>query len=111
MIAALEKGINPTLTKHGYLPQQVRIGIDTGEHSVIDYVLGEKLQVDILGYGISMAAKLSKLAEPNQTVITHQMFFGMNPSFRKKFTQVDLDPRMWKYVHENFHPAVWRSSF
>jgi adenylate cyclase len=109
MIQVLQEGINSIFREHGYDGLQAKIGIETGEHSVIQYILGNKSYVDILGYGISMAAKLSTLARPNQVVISHGIYFGMHPVFRKKFIQMDLDPQMWKYTHERFQPGVWRS--
>jgi adenylate cyclase len=109
MIQVLEKGINFIFREHGYEGLHVKIGIESGEHSVIQYILGNKSYLDILGYGISMAAKLSTLARPNQVVISHAIYFGMHPSFRKKFIQMELDPGMWKYIHEKFQPGVWRS--
>lgn len=109
MIQVLEEGINSIFREHDYEGLQAKIGIETGEHSVIQYILGKKSHVDILGYGISMAAKLSSLAQPNQVVISHAIYFGMHPSFRKKFIKMDLDPRMWKYIHEKFQPGVWKS--
>lgn len=109
MIQVLEEGINSIFREHGYDRLQAKIGIETGEHSVIQYILANMSHVDFLGYGISMAAKLSTLARPNQIVISHGIYFGMHPAFRKKFVQMDLDPRMWKYKDERFQPGVWRS--
>jgi adenylate cyclase len=110
MIQVLEEGVNSIFREYGYNGLQAKIGIETGEHSVIQYILGNKSHVDILGYGISMAAKLSTLARPNQVVISHAIYFGMHPSFRKSFVQMELDPGMWKYIHDKFQPGVWRSS-
>lgn len=109
MIQVLEGGVNSIFRERGFEGLQARIGIETGEHSVIQYILGNTPHVDILGYGISMAAKLSTLARPNQVVISHGIYFGMHPSLRKKFVQMDLDPQMWKYKDERFQPGVWRS--
>jgi adenylate cyclase len=110
MIQVLEEGVNSIFREYGYNGLQAKIGIETGEHSVIQYILGNKSHVDILGYGISMAAKLSTLARPNQVVISHAIYFGMHPSFRKSFVQMELDPGMWKYIYDKFQPGVWRSS-
>ena len=109
MIQVLEGGVNSIFRERGFEGLQARIGIETGEHSVIQYILGNTPHVDILGYGISMAAKLSTLARPNQVVVSHGIYFGMHPSLRKKFVQMDLDPQMWKYKDEKFQPGVWRS--
>ena len=111
MITVLKDAVNPILQKHGYDELKIRIGVDTGDHSVVEYVLGEKHEVDILGYGISIAAKISNIAKPNQTIITHKIFFAMNPSMRKDFTQIEWDPRVWKYFSEGSQSGVWESSF
>ncbi|HEY8522189.1 MAG TPA: adenylate/guanylate cyclase domain-containing protein, partial [Nitrososphaeraceae archaeon] len=68
MITIIEQGINPVLRRNNCDQIQVKIGIDASEHSIIQYVLGEKSYIDILGYGISMSAKLIKLAQPNQII-------------------------------------------
>jgi adenylate cyclase len=109
MITILREAINPLLNKHNYEELQLKIGIDTSEHSVIQYALEEKTYLDILGYGISMAAKLSSLAKPNQIVISHAIYVGLHPSLRKKFSELELDPAIWKYTDKEFQPGVWKS--
>ena len=63
------QAINPVLRRNNNDHLQVKIGIDVSEHSIIQYVLGEKSYTDILGYGISMAAKMIKLATMNSITI------------------------------------------
>ena len=109
MIHILEKAINPVISVHGYDGLQLKIGIDSSDHSVIQYVIGEKLYLDILGYGISMAAKLSSLAKSDEVIISHSIYTGMQPSLRRTFTELELDPRMWKYIDERYQPGVWKS--
>jgi adenylate cyclase len=109
MILVVQEAINPVISMHGYDELQIKIGLDTSEHSVIQYIIDEKSYSDILGYGISMAAKLSALASSNEIIISHNIYMGMHPSLRKKFSEVELDPRMWKYIDERFQPGVWKS--
>lgn len=111
MIAILEKGVNSKLIQHGFDALRVKIGIDTSEHSIIQYALGENSYADILGYGISMAAKLTKLANSNQIVISHAIYVGLNTQLRTKFSEVELVPSIWKYVDEKIQPGVWRSTY
>ena len=68
-ITIIEQAINPVLRRNNYDHLQVKIGIDASEYSIIPYVLGEKSYTDILGYGISMAAKMTKLATMNSITI------------------------------------------
>lgn len=92
MISILKKGINPILNQYGYPELQMKIGIDAGVHSVIQYGKGEKSHVDILGYGISMASKISGLAKPDQIVVSEAVYKGVHPSLRENFSEVKLDP-------------------
>ena len=109
MICMLEKVINPVISVHGYDGLQLKIGIDSSDHSVIQYVIGEKSYLDILGYGISMAAKLSSLAKSDEVIISHSIYTGMQTSLRRTFTELELDPRIWKYIDERYQPGVWKS--
>ncbi len=110
MIAVLKQAINPVLIRNQYENLQVRIGIDASEHSVIQYDFGDKTYSDILGYGISMAAKLTKLAKTNQVVISHGTYLGMTSSLRKRFLELEIAPRVWNYMDEKTQPGVWTSS-
>jgi adenylate cyclase len=109
MITIIEQGINPVLRRNNYDQLQVKIGIDSSEHSIIQYVLGEKSYIDILGYGISMSAKLTKLAKPNQIVTSHGIYMNMHPSLRKGFAELEIAPRIWKYTDEKIQPGIWKS--
>ena len=101
MITILRQGINPVLNQYDYPELHVKIGIDAGEHSVIQYGRDEKSHVDILGYGISMASKITALSQPDQVVVSQSIYNGMHPSLRKKFSEVQLDPHVWNYTDEN----------
>ena len=101
MITILRQGINPVLNQYDYPELHVKIGIDAGEHSVIQYGRDEKSHVDILGYGISMASKITALSQPDQVVVSQSIYNGMHPSLRKKFSEMQLDPHVWNYTDEN----------
>ena len=101
MITIVQQGINPVLNQYDYPELQVKIGIDAGEHSIVQYGRQEKSHVDILGYSISVASKITALAQPNQVVISHSVYNGIHPSLRKKFSLLQLDPQVWNYTDEN----------
>ena len=65
----LMQAINPVLRRNNNDHLQVKICIDVNEHSVIQYILGEKSYIYILGYGISMATKMTKLATNSITIL------------------------------------------
>jgi hypothetical protein len=72
-------------------------------------VLGEKSYTDILGYGISMAAKLTKLVNPNQIATSHSIYVSMNPSLKKRFSELEISPRIWKYIDGKIQTGIWKS--
>jgi len=100
MLTILQQGINPVLNQYDYPELKVKIGIDTGAHSVIKYGHGEKSHVDVLGYAISMASKISALAQPDQIIISESVYKGIHPSARRRFSEVELDSS-WNYTDEN----------
>jgi class 3 adenylate cyclase len=83
MIRAVKEGFNPLLNQEGYPELGVHVGIDVGEVVVVQYgwniqssivegdreIIARKAHHDILGYTISMASKITGIAEPNQIVI------------------------------------------
>ena len=109
MITIIDQAINPILRRYSYDHLKVKIGIDASEHSIIHYILGEKSYTDILGYGISMAAKFTKLAKPNQIITSHGIYLSMHPSLRERFSELEIAPRIWKYMDEKIQSGVWQS--
>lgn len=99
MVTILQQGINPILHQYDYPELEVKIGIDSGVHSVIQYGVGEKSHVDILGYGISMASKIAAMAKPDQIVTSESIYQGMHPSARTRFSEVKLDSS-WTFIDE-----------
>jgi adenylate cyclase len=79
MIKVIREGLNPTLNQYDYPELNVRIGIDLGENAVVQYgwethtiagkVVSEKPQLDILGYTMSIATKMTAFAKPDQIII------------------------------------------
>ncbi|MFQ5941386.1 MAG: adenylate/guanylate cyclase domain-containing protein [Nitrososphaerales archaeon] len=100
MLTILEQGINPVLHQYDYPELNLKIGIDAGVHSVIQYGQAETSHVDILGYAISMASKINAFAQPDQIVISETMYKGIHPSIRSRFSEVELDSS-WNYTDEN----------
>ncbi len=109
MIAAIKQVINPILLRNKYEQLQIRIGIDVSERSIIQYMLGEKSYTDILGYGISMAAKFTKLVNPNQIATCHAIYMGMAPSLKKRFSELEISPRIWRYIDGKAETGIWKS--
>lgn len=90
MINIIKNGINPILEDRGYPELQIKVGMDVGEHVVIQYGKGVKSHVDIIGYPISMAAKITELAKPNQILISHNVYQALHPRLKEKFHEIDV---------------------
>ncbi len=111
MIRAIKEGFNPLLNQEGYPELSVHVGIDVGEVIVVQY--GWNVQssglnntdsgtmknphYDILGYTISMAAKITGIAEPDQIVIGQYVYDALDKEKRDAFKQL-LTPEAWSYV-------------
>jgi len=64
MIDVMTSRINPVLNKYDYPDLYVKIGIDSGENVVVQYVYDESSQIDLLGYTMNIAAKITFAHEP-----------------------------------------------
>ena len=61
MINVVNYGINPILNKYNYPKLSIKIGIDVGEIAVVQYAYYKSSQIDILGYTMNVAAKITSL--------------------------------------------------
>ena len=112
MIRAVNEGFNPLLDQKGYPDLGVRVGIDIGEVAVVQYgwniqssiiagkreTIAKKPHHDILGYTISIAAKITGLAEPNQLVIGQYVYDVLEKEQKVRFKLLEISPGVWDYV-------------
>ena len=74
MLKVLTQVINPVF--YNKLPPiEIKIGIDLGDSMVVLYGKNVDIaHIDIIGSGISIAAKITALAKPNQILISENIF-------------------------------------
>lgn len=74
MLNVLTQVINPVF--YNKLPPiEIKIGIDLGDSMVVLYGKNVDIaHIDIIGSGISIAAKITALAKPNQILISENIF-------------------------------------
>ena len=121
MIKVMRQGINPILNQYDYPEMSVRVGIDVGENVIVqfgwdalNYVSGskedknienqtliKKPHLDILGYTISIATKMTALAQPDQIVIGQSVYDSLDDSQKSNFRVLPVNPEVWNYVSEN----------
>jgi len=102
MIDVIENGINPIFVKDGYPRLAVKIGIDEGENVAIQYGFDKSAPIDLIGYPMNVAAKMTSLTGPNKISVGNNVFKLLHPSTQTRFHMMPLDENQWKYVdHEN----------
>jgi class 3 adenylate cyclase len=111
MVRAVKEGLNPVLSQEDYHELDVRVGIDVGEVVVVQYgwniqpsvidgrqVMTKKAHHDILGYTISVASKITGLAEPNQIVIGQYVYDVLDKEQKDAFKLLSIASDTWSYV-------------
>jgi len=85
----IRNGINPTFTKHS-LPQiSVKIGIDYGDATILVY--GKNIEfahIDLIGFSISIASKITSLAYPNEIIVGENAYNHLKDDQKEAF--IDL---------------------
>jgi class 3 adenylate cyclase len=97
MINVIKNGINPILTKHDYPELSVKIGIDGGEDVVVQYGYDKSSLIDILGYSMNVAAKITSLTAANKISVGNAVYKLLHPAIQSKFELLSVD-QGWKYV-------------
>jgi class 3 adenylate cyclase len=70
MVLTVNRAINPVLKEFGFPKLQIKIGIDSGENAIVEYAFSmNNSHVDIIGYPMNIAAKITSLAKPNHILI------------------------------------------
>lgn len=112
MIRAVKEGFNPLLDQEGYPDLGVRVGIDVGEVVVVQYgwniqssivdgkrqTVARKANHDILGYTISVASKITGLADPNQLVVGRYVYDALVSEQKITFKMLNVPRELWSYV-------------
>lgn len=98
MLTVIKNGINPILNQYDYPELNVKIGMDEGENVIVQYGHDRSSQIDILGYCMNIAAKITSLTGPNKISIGEDVYKMLHPSIRLKFKEMKLNPDEWKYT-------------
>jgi adenylate cyclase len=101
MITVIKNGINPILKQYDYPELCVKIGIDEGENVIVQYGHDKSSLIDILGYNMSITAKLTSLTNPDKITIDEDVYDILHPEIKIKFTEVKYDVEKWKYIDKH----------
>jgi adenylate cyclase len=97
MITVIKNGINPILNRYDYPELIVKIGIDEGENVIVQYGHDKISLIDILGYSMSITAKLTSLTDHNKITIGKDVYDVLHPEIKIKFTEAKHDIGSWNY--------------
>jgi class 3 adenylate cyclase len=98
MLAVVRNGINPILNQYDYPELNVKIGMDEGENVIVQYGHDRSSQIDILGYCMNIAAKITSLTGPNMISIGQDVYKMLHPSIKSKFNEVKFSSDEWRYT-------------
>jgi adenylate cyclase len=118
MIKVICQGINPILNQYDYPELRVRIGIDFGENAVVQFgwdthtIDGKAVlrdpHFDILGYTISITAKMAAFANPDQIVIGQLVYQTLEDEQKSMFKPLPISPQIWNYLSDNTGGGIYR---
>ncbi len=102
MINVIEHGINPIFEKDDYPRLAIKIGIDEGENVAIQYGFDKSAPIDLIGYPMNVAAKITSLTGPNKTSVGNNVFKLLHPSIQTELHRIHLEENQWRYIdHED----------
>ena len=98
MINIITQVINPVFNNK--LPLiEIKIGIDLGDSMIVLYGKNVEIaHIDIIGSGISIAAKITALAKPNQILISENIFNTIEKVTKDiSLKKLDTEDKNWDY--------------
>ena len=100
MINVIENGINPILEKDkdNYPKLAVKIGIDEGENIAIQYGFDKSAPMDLIGYPMNVAAKITSLTGPNKISVGNNVYRLLHPTIQSEFYEMKTKETEWKYI-------------
>jgi adenylate cyclase len=100
MINVIKDEINAILNKrYGYPELSVKIGIDVGENAIIQYGYEQRSPIDILGYTMNVAAKITSLTAANKVSIGGNVYKSLDNKIQSEFHELLMPGNEWKYIN------------
>jgi adenylate cyclase len=99
IITVIKNGINPILNQYDYPELSVKIGSDEGENVIVQYGHEKISPIDILGYCMSISAKITSITDPNKITIGEDVYNMLHPQIKMQFKEVKYNTEDWKYTN------------
>ena len=99
IIDIIKNGINPILSKCDYPTLSSKIGIDEGENAIVQYGYDKSSMIDIVGYSMNIAAKITALTNKNKISVGEDIYKLLHPTIQSEFHELILHTNEWKYTN------------
>jgi adenylate cyclase len=102
IITTIKKEINEILSeKYGYPELFVKIGIDEGEDAIIQYGYESSSPIDILGYSMNVASKITSLTCANKISIGENVYRFLDHTQQLEFKELSIPDSKWQYINRD----------
>jgi len=100
MIDAIKDEINSILHYVYQYPELfVKIGIDAGVNAIVQFGYEHKSPIDILGYSMNIASKITSITGPNKVSIGENVYESLDSELQSEFHELSIPDDRWKYVN------------
>jgi adenylate cyclase len=100
MINAIKEEINVILHKIYRYPELfAKIGIDAGENAIVQFGYKQLSPIDILGYSMNIASKITSLTGPNKISIGENVYKSLDHKIQREFYELSMPDNRWKYIN------------
>jgi adenylate cyclase len=100
MINAVKEEINVILHKIYKYPELFpKIGIDAGENAIVQFGYDQHSPIDILGYSMNIASKITSLTGANKVSIGENVYESLDRKLQREFHELSISDGRWKYIN------------
>jgi adenylate cyclase len=100
MINAVKEEINVILHKIYKYPELfAKIGIDAGENAIVQFGYEQLSPIDILGYSMNIASKITSLTGANKVSIGDNVYKSLDRKVQREFHELSISDGRWKYIN------------
>jgi adenylate cyclase len=85
--------------KFGYPELFTKIGIDAGENAIVQYGYDQDSPIDILGYSMNIASKITSLTGANKISIGESVYKSLDHKTQREFHELSMPDNRWKYIN------------
>ena len=100
IINAVKEEINEILHKIYRYPELFpKIGIDAGENAIVQFGYEQLSPIDILGYSMNVASKITSLTGANKVSIGENVYNSLDRKLQREFQELSISEGRWKYIN------------